>query len=172
MTENLPAKIPVRGGRGIKYSADEVDRALIMLAVSRTPRDAAERLKEQGIIAPSARQVAYWKDQYQDRYVELREKYREDIEKVMVVESMDLAREFLQEGKELLGYVRKQREDGTLRDASAAVQRVITSYAILVDKMMAFEGRPTSVVKHLSGEEALRNLAKYGRVIEGTAEEG
>ena len=59
-----------------------------------------------------------------------------------------------------------------VKDPAGTARNTATTVGILVDKKMAFEGRPTSVIKHLSGLEALRKLEQYGiKTFDGTVEE-
>jgi hypothetical protein len=167
MTEKLPVK-----RREFKhYSDDEITRGLMTLAFSRNATEAVELLQEQGVITPDRSTLTRWRERYQNRYVEIVEKHKETIEKVLVVEQRELARAARDGAMEAVELERKRIKVGDVKDAAGSARNLMTTAAIAIDKLMALEGRPTSVVKYLSGEEALRNLAKYGRVIEGTAEE-
>jgi len=154
------------------YSEDEITRALMTLAFSRNATEAAELLKQQGEISPTPDTLKKWRDQHQARYIELVEKHRETIEKVLVVEQRELARAARDGAMEAVELERERIAAKDVKDAAGSARNLMTTAAIAIDKLMALEGRPSSVVKHLSGEQVLRELSQYGvKVIEGSATE-
>lgn len=174
---NLPA-IPPRSGKGIKYTAEEVDRVLVTLAMSRTAQDTYDRLKQQGAMdhVPAVRTIAYWRKHYEPRFIELRQKYRYEIEQVIVAEQVELIRSANAAAQEAIDLERKRIADGSVKDAAASARNMQTVVGIAVTKILELEGRVTSQVVHLNGEQILRKLAQRGRVderadAESTAEE-
>src|SRR3954470_4112178 len=107
------------------YNDDEITRGLLTLAFTRSPKEAAELLKQQGEIAPTWQTLAKWRDKYQDRYVELVEKHRNEIEKVLVIEQLDLAREATQAAREAMQLERTRIADGSVKDAASSGRNLI-----------------------------------------------
>jgi hypothetical protein len=175
VSEKLPA-IPARSGKGIKYTAEEVDRVLVTYAMCRSAQDTHDRLKQQGVMTPSVRTIAYWRRHYEPRFIELRQKYRYEIEQVIVAEQVELIRAANAAAMELVSLTHKQAESGEIRDPAGAARNMQTVVGIAVTKILELEGRVTSQVVHLNGEQILRKLAQRGRVaeqadVESTADE-
>lgn len=174
MSENLPEKRPAHRPGGSTYSQADKEYALTFLVFARGPREAEENLKKDGKLNPSPNHqtLQRWRDHaHTDMYLQIRERTQAQREAMVIARIDPIIDQAFEVTAKALTKLDEQLDRDEVKDPAGAARNAATTGAILVDKKMAFEGRPTSVIKHLSGEEALRKLSQYGvKVIDGTAE--
>lgn len=165
-----------KGGRpkgATKYSPEIIDQALLALAYTRRAKEAHEQLKIAGITpTPSIDTLKRWRDEFAPRLAELTEKHGAEIEKHTVGNYLDVVAKAVAASSLLVDKTLEQAEAGNLRDPASSAQKMAITAGIFQDKILVIQGKPTSIVGHKSGEEALRTLArKYAPPVDSTATE-
>lgn len=94
-----------------------------------------------------------------------------DAERLSVEMAKLAASEAFSEVRELIGEVKALRMAGRLRDASASAKNLATTGAILTDKALLLEGRPTSISETRDSDAIWASIFKEAGLIESTAEE-
>jgi hypothetical protein len=158
------------------FTAEEVDRALLAVAVAggNTERAAAE-LRGAGLEI-SGRLLRAWKSgRHADRYSELRKEHYGEIEARIVQEAREnitRAAEVVREGLALeLERIRAKN----VKDASASARNAAVVAAVNNDKLVGpLMGRPSAIVAHRTLDQYLQDLARRypgSVVVDGTVEE-
>ena len=126
------------------YTAEQVDRALLVLAINGGNSVKAEAaLKAQGQEVP-ARTLIDWKtDLYPRRYLYIQQNHGRELEDVLVAQQRELALSASLKALEGIQGIDLDRID--MRDKAKTVQALQTSAAIATDKVLTLTGRPTNV---------------------------
>lgn len=80
------------------------------------------------------------------------------------------AAEAFTEVRELIGDVKALRLAGKLRDSGQTAKNLATTAAILVDKSLLLEGRPTAITESRDADDLWRAIARQAGITESTAE--
>ncbi len=112
----------------------------------------------------SATTLKAWKVRHADRYYELAEKYRPELEKRIVsdlLESHTLASAVETAGLEKM---REGIDDGSLsgKELAGAVRSATIAKGVSADKVLAFSGRPVNPQPDRDPGEILQSLARKG----------
>lgn len=175
MTDNLPAKRrPGRPQGSLKFNLTEVEHALTMRAFARNDYEAVEMLKGDENLrqVPAVRTIQLWRtQQHSDLYAQILDRTAPQREKLVIDKIIPRVEKAFDTADKAMDVLSKQLDDPDFRDPAGAARNAATTGAILVDKMLALQGRPTSTIEHRNPVEILRLLSQRGRVVDGTAEE-
>lgn len=129
------------------------------------------QLEEQGWTI-SVKTVEEWMRRYPARYAHVGTVFKDVAETQVVTKLREVSIAALAASQEAIMLEHERIKEGKVKDASAAAQRLATTAAINMDKMLALTGRPQSIVQHQSGEEILRQLQQLKQItVESTADE-
>jgi hypothetical protein len=131
------------------YTEDEIDRALVEVALCNGNTYAAHRnLKATGIDIPRAT-IRDWATKTQtERYQRLRVELVPRIHAKIAAECEDTAELAGRLEREMLVKLAKDYKDLAPRDQAGAIRNVSTVKAINVDKAALLRGQPTEIVEH------------------------
>lgn len=126
---------------------------------------ATRALKAQGQRCPSSETLGRWiNDAHAERYEELRERYRDQLEKKLVGDTCELITLAHQAQRLALEQTITALEAGEEKDPS----RTAANLATVADKMtrdyLTMQGRPTAIREDRNLEEIMRSLAAKGIV--------
>lgn len=152
------------------YTAEQVDRALLVLAISGGNSERAhDELKAQGDEIPTSTLKAWRTIQYPQRYNHIREQQGRRLEDFLVQQQREIALKASEVTLEALEHTSADLKAGKVREPARTAQASATVAGISVTKVLELTGRPTVTVQHFNANQV---LAKYGgHVIEGNAEE-
>jgi hypothetical protein len=157
-----------------RYSAEQIDRALLELAVCGTSTEARRRLAAQGLQV-SDRTLREWKQvRYPERYVEIAQQHARQVEEVIVQQARDTALAAAEVERHALAGELKAIKAGKVRDHSASARNASTVKGINVDKLLTLSGRPNTIVENRNADDLIRKLhalAPTAITVEGNAEE-
>jgi hypothetical protein len=157
-----------------RYSPEQIDRALLELAICGTSTEARRRLAAQGLQV-SDRTLRDWKQvRYPDRYRQIAEQHARQVEDVIVQQARETALFAGHVERSALAAELKAIEAGKVRDHSASARNASTVKGINVDKLLTLSGRPSQVVEHRQADDLLRKLAVIAPgvvTVESEAEE-
>jgi hypothetical protein len=157
------------------YSPETIDAALLALAYTRRSKEAREQLELAGVSPlPTARTIARWGIEFSGRLAELTEKHGAEIERHSISQYQTIVTKAAAVTDMLVEKTGEAAERGELapKDLANAAKSMATVVGIITDKILIVQGKPTSIIGHKSGEEALRTLArKYAPPVDSTAEE-
>jgi hypothetical protein len=144
------------------YTDQEIEIGLRTLAeYNGRPSVAAQALEKRGVKIPRQR-LSAWKDQYSDRYAQIRE---EELPKIRA-RAADAHMQMAQRAAELAGSAldRLEEELPSLkgREVADALRNLSTVSGIHTDKAQALQGMPTAIVEHRTLKQLLRGLASKG----------
>jgi hypothetical protein len=148
------------------YTVETVETALLTFAGTGSFEHASELTE-----IPEAT-IRDWYRRFPNRYMALAQRHASEIEKVVAtkVRSTVLNAASALDKAVALEEKRLMSDDG-VKDASASARNLATVMGIGVTKILELEGRPTTVIEHRSGREALRQLEAAGLIIDSTAED-
>jgi hypothetical protein len=163
---------PAKKIRKPRYSAQEIERTLMYVALYESHTKALQAMEEHGHKPPSDTTVSQWIRTHADKYAEIQ---RDVVPKRRELMARLHDRDALQQA-EIVQKLNQRLLDNVdrvpVRDLAGAINRIDTSRAINVDKAALLRGMPTTITQHTSAEDILKRLAAQGlAVIEGTAEE-
>jgi hypothetical protein len=163
---------PAKRIRKPRYSAQDIERTLMYVALYGSQVKAHTALEEHGHKPPCPQTVSNWTREHADKLAELERdivpKRRELMARIHERDALTQAEIVQKLNERLLQNV----ENVAVRDLAGAINRIDTSRAINVDKAALLRGMPTTITQHTSAEDILKRLAAQGlAVIEGTAEE-
>jgi hypothetical protein len=157
--ERLPKGVEPIKSR--KYTAEEVDTALLCLAVH-----GGQSFKAQAELAGRGIEISdstlrMWKARdYPERYRFIQEHHGSQLEDVLVRNQREVAVSATLKALEGLDSI--DLEQVEQKDRAKAVQALQTTAGIATDKVLTLTGRPTQVTEHRSAEQVLR---KYGGTV-------
>jgi hypothetical protein len=157
--------------RSPKFSTEEVDGALLTLAMlgGNTER-AAKQLREAGL-SVTARSLRAWREKlYPRRYEDICARHRNEIENVIVQRSREVALTADDLTMLALQKAREQLEAGECKDPAAVARNAATTKGINVDKALVMEGRPNQISEQRDAAELLRAIRQRVTVLD--AEKG
>jgi hypothetical protein len=172
MPEETMSDKPAKRIRKPRYSAQEIERALMYIALYDSQAKAHQALEEHGHKPPCRQTLSDWTRSHAGRLAELERdivpKRRELMARIHERDALQQAEIVQKLNQRLLDNVDRV----PVRDLAGAINRIDTSRAINVDKAALLRGMPTTITQHTSAEDILKRLAAQGlAVIEGTAEE-
>lgn len=158
-----------------EYTEEQINDALMAVIAWAGNCTAAHRdLEASGKRVPAIETLRRWtRHAHAARYIELQEKYREQLEGQLENEYLGVAREATEGVREGVARAREQLEKNADRDPS----RTAANLATVADKMtrdsLTLQGRPTSIREDRNVEEIIRSLVakKVLALPEGEAEE-
>lgn len=149
-----------------QYTQEEIDHGLVALALNAgNARGAHRQLKEvipNGRL-PSARTLERWKNQHEERYVQIRERELEGIIERIAIAWEDAAQNGAELTERALAEAKRRLEEepDSIKDIGAFAQRVATSAGIATDKVFPLRSRPALIVEkreNRSADEIVRKL--------------
>jgi hypothetical protein len=149
--------------RSRKYTPEEVEKALLALAlVGGNSGEASRRLKGANIeISP--RLLRLWRSGlHARRYAELAQEYAREVEETIVQEARETAILAAEVERLALAKTLEQLEAGEIRDAAAAARNAATVKGINVDKLLTLSGRPNQIIEQSNPDEILAHLIRDG----------
>jgi hypothetical protein len=147
------------------YTLEIVETALLTFAATGNYKHASELV---GIPDDTIRD---WHIRFPNRYQRLAEKHAGEIEKTIATKVRQTVMSAATALDKAVALEEKRLGLDDVKDASASARNLATVMGIGVTKILELEGRPTSIVEHRSGAEALRAAEALGFVIDSTAEE-
>ena len=154
-----------------RHSPEVVDSALLAYAMTGNAKAASEQLGAEGIRVPRRTILDWARDKHAARFAELQQKHAQEIEGVVIGNARRAALRASEVGMAALELEAERIAAGDVRDAAASSRNAFVGFGIALDKLLVMTNRPTSITEHHTGEEALRNLASRGRIIESDAVE-
>jgi hypothetical protein len=161
-----------------KYTAEQVDSALLVMATyGGNAAKAARALKLDGM-GITRQSLRLWRDRYPRRYAAIEREHAKKIEAVIVRKARANVLRLSDVEELALEKAQEELENGKVKDASTTLRNIAVAKGINISKILELEGRPTHhVVEHLDATEILRAIAARvtvldaQQVIEGEAEE-
>jgi hypothetical protein len=142
------------------YTVETVHAALTAYATTGN-YDTAEQLT--GVDQATVR---YWRKKYPNRYQHCADQVAPHIDKTAAA---GLRENILAAQAALTDAIQEEHAritKGDVKDAAASGRNLATIMGISVDKLFALEGRPTTTILHITGDDAIRQLAVAGMVEE------
>jgi hypothetical protein len=148
-----------------KWPAEQVDIALLTLAILGDSDKAAEQLKAAGI-SVSARTLRMWRTKrFPRRYTLLAGRYSQEIEAQLVHGVRDIALNAQHGVMDAVDLERTRLKTGDVKDAAASARNLATVLGISADKLRLLTERPTEIREQRDGAAALRSADAMGFVI-------
>jgi hypothetical protein len=149
--------------RSRKYTPEQVEKALLELAlVGGNSGEASRRLEGVGIKV-SARLLRLWRSGlHAKRYGQLAQEHARQVEETIVQEARETAILAAEVERLALAKTLEQLEAGEIRDAAAVARNASTVKGINVDKLLTLSGRPNQIVEHGNPDELLAQLIRDG----------
>lgn len=157
----------------LKYSADELELALNILAMEGgRPTRASELLATQGLNVPKET-LQHWKTRWADRYHQICDNLQDERAQRMAAQAEDVALRAAELELLLLEDLRNKRADLKAPELAGAVRNVTTTKTLNVEKVInPLRGRPSRITEVRDADEILKSLeAKLPKAITTTAEE-
>lgn len=133
-----------------KYSEEEIERGLRMLAVL----NSAERASQQSGIPEST--LTWWRRHiHADRYQRIRAEMLPRIQEEMAQQAEAAALEQGEVAMELLEQLKSRISEMRPVDAANALRNVETAKGINVDKTLVLRGQPNQIVEHRDTSQIL-----------------
>ncbi len=153
-----PERLPAR--RNGSYSEPEVDAGLTALVVcSGNSRRAERLLVESGYRRVPDRTLHDWKAKiHADRYLELQEDLRPELNRRMAESFDDLTQTYIEVQREALHRVRERLPEAKAAEASRIAKDAAIGSGISSEKSLLHRSQPTKIVEHRDPVEALRLL--------------
>lgn len=154
-------------GRGVRYSAIEVEAALLAVVMQ---GGIVTRAAELTGISPDT--LSRWANlEYNQRYSELRAEKGPELEQLAIQGLLEFVHKAESAKALALEKTVQQLVAGEAKDPGATLRNIATAQGISVTKIMELSGRPTSTVIHQSPAELMARLASLGAVVNSTARE-
>jgi hypothetical protein len=147
------------------YTTETVHTALLALAATGNGEAASE------LVGVPRRTIIEWRKQYPNLYQHLAVRHSSEIEKHVATQLRATLSNAVSAANEAVDTELARIRAGDVKDTAASARSLMTAAGIAGTKLMELEGRPTTIVEHRSGAEALRQLAAQGLIIDTTAEE-
>jgi len=149
----------------------EIDQALTAVALcsGRVSR-AREQLLAAGVDIPERTLRTWVVDLFPNRYQAAAERYAPQIERLMITQLRAGATRGFEASTAAMELEMQRLAAGEVKDAAASSRNLATAGAIMADKMLLLDGRPTQISEQRSMDDVLRSLAAKG-FIDGTATE-
>lgn len=144
-----------------KYTAEEVDRALLVMALAGgNAVEASRQLEAQGQHVPE-RTLRYWKnDLHGDRYQGITENEAKRLDDHLVAQQREVALAASSASLLAVEAARREIEAGTVKDPARAAQALQTTAGIASDKMLTLQGKPVNITQHIGTKELLNRIAQ------------
>ena len=155
--------VEIEPARSRKYKPEEVERALLELAVlGGNSGEASRRLRDVGIEI-NARLLRLWRTEtHERRYREICAENAREIEEAVIQECRESAMLAARVERAALQATLDQIESGDLRDPASAARNAATVKGINLDKMLVLSGRPNEITGKLSPDDMLAQLVRDG----------
>ena len=131
---------------------------------------ASEYLRAEKDIAIAPATLTSWKVRYGDRYDEMRDKYRDQLESNLANEYRDVARLAVEATREAIEKSREQLAKNQDRDPARSAAALATVAHKATDKLMSLTGRPKEITEHRDASEILRGLISKHPAVFGLTE--
>lgn len=156
-----------------KYSAEEIERGLVLLALeSGNVTRTRKLLKQEWGKAPDANTIARWLERYRDHYAEIRQKVAPELKLRMAEVHADLAARLADLENRTIDELEQEIADLSPKDKANLLRNAAVSSGIHIDKAQILRGDPSAIVERRELPEIVRALAAKGvTVIEGVATE-
>lgn len=144
-----------------KYTAEEVDRALLVMALcGGNSLEAARQLAAQGCPVPSSTLRDWKTDLHADRYQSIQEREAKILEEHLIAQQREVAIAASSASLLAVEAARAELTAGTTKDPARAAQALQTTAGIASDKMLTLQGRPTNITQPVGTTELLRRIAQ------------
>jgi len=151
----VTTKAPAR-----RYTAEEVTRGLVaMVAWAGRPTDAARTLKEEGLDVPTSTLRSWVDTTHRDQYEELRGKYADKMEAVLVNTYREVALRATMVQRKAVEEAEKRLDRGADTDPARTAAALSKVSQVSTDKLMSLTGRPQVITEERGMTEILRSLA-------------
>lgn len=147
------------------YDTETVDAALLALAATGNA-DAAQQ-----VVDIPGRTIRYWRTKYPNRFQAIAEKHAASIEKAVATRVRHSVLNASTVLDQAIALEEQRITEGKVKDAASSARNLATVIGIGVTKILELEGRPTTIVEHRTGEQALKQLTAKGYVVDSEAEE-
>ena len=158
-------------GRGKRFTPDEIKLALEVYAAVGENAGRAKRVLAKYGFEIHANTLREWSRRYQAEFEQIVFEARRQIDAHVVAQARSIVLEAGELEMKLVDNLRRDAEEGRIRDHAQALKSLTTAKAINIDKVAVYEGRPTQITEHRTVDENLRALRDLGRLVESTAEE-
>lgn len=154
-----------------KYTAEQVDAALLALAVNGGQyRKTVREIAAGGGPKIPESTLKGWRESYPQRYGFHLTANTDKAEKAATQGFLEIIHATQAAMLEAVELEAKRIQRGDVRDAASSGRNLATIAGISGTQLLQLSGRPTQVVEHRKPEEVLRRLAALG-VVESTAVE-
>jgi hypothetical protein len=149
------------------YTPEQVDRALLELAITGSSVAARRRLAAQGLEVSDPHVARVEAGPLPGPLHGDREPPRRKVEDVIVQQARELALKAAEVERKALDKQLKAL-DGTVKDASASARNAAVVKGVNVDKLLTLSGRPSKVVEHRQADDLIRKLKTIARTFSST----
>lgn len=156
VTTTTPAK-PRR--RASRYTEDEIERALIAVAVCAGNTHRAHReLAKRGYKIPRPTLDVWATRLHAERYQRIATEVVPKIHERIAIEAEDLAQAYADIERTALERLSKTLDELEPKDVATAIRNLATSRGISIDKAALLRGRPTQIIEHRDPADIAREL--------------
>ena len=149
------------------YNEDEIERGLTALALA--GNNSTQAGEQCGI---PDRTLRDWRQQYPERYSEIRAGRVADIDRELMHEYKALARDAQIAAAKAVALEQERLEAGEVRDAASSARNLTITSATATDKSLLLDDRPTQITEHRTSDQAIEELRRLGvDVVDGTCED-
>jgi hypothetical protein len=160
MSVTAPATTKKPKRRASRYSEDEIERALIAVAVCAGNTHRAHReLAKQGHKIPRPTLDVWATRLHADRYQRIATEVVPKIHERIATEAEDLAQAYADAERTALDRLNETLDELDPKDVATAIRNLATSRGISIDKAALLRGRPTQIIEHRDPADIARELA-------------
>jgi hypothetical protein len=148
-----------------RATSEEIDAALLILA-----SNGGNAAKSHEIAGVPERTLQDWRNRYHERYQELRQRHKREIEDKLIEEHRENA--ILSAQLQRKATMQALDDKQPFKDPARVAREASIASGVAIDKLLVLDGRPTQITQNTDAVQALGEMARrLGISYDSTADE-